>query len=268
MRSGLLAIVAGAAVGLAGCGDLTQTKDGEYTILLKAFAGPGHVEEANRYKAETQSRTDWEGMYAVHEENQSELFWGKYATAEAAGRNLGTAREFAPVGIKAYPIAIVVPVPGQDIGPPEWNLRNAKGRYTVVVAKYYNLPPKLLSPAYARRREDAVEYCTELRKSGFEAYFLLEPRVSYVTIGTFPASAVVSAGPGQFPGAIRDKGMQAILQQYPKLSLNAPGVREYIYIKNPRTGKEERITSASYPMEIPGSEESPRPGGEQRYFPG
>ena len=258
MRTAIVLALAAAVGGMVGCIDPSQTERGEYTILLKAFSGLRHVEDAVHYRRETEQRTKWRGLYVVHGDNRSELFWGKYVAIKEAGPNLWTAKEWqAPNGENIYAMAIVVPIPGEDIGPPEWNLRNAKGKYTVAVAKYYNMPAQGLIPAYTRRREDAVAYCKELRDSGVEAHFLHEAAKSLVTVGTFPEGAIVSAGPGQeLVGAIRDKRMQEILRKYPKLRVNAPGVYEYVYLPNPKTGKKDRIVTVSFPVEIPQREGS------------
>ncbi|MHC4984069.1 MAG: hypothetical protein ACYTF6_12990, partial [Planctomycetota bacterium] len=183
MRSFLLTLLAAGAAGFTGCIDLTQSAHGEYAILLMSFEGPGHVERAKRYKVETEKRTDWQGLYVVHEDNRSQLFWGKYASVGRAERNLRRAKEWvAPARFNVYARAIVTRIPGADTGPAEWNLRNAKGKYTVLVAMYYNMPRKGLLPPYTQRREDAVGYCERLREAGVEAYFYHGPSKSYVTI--------------------------------------------------------------------------------------
>ena len=162
----------------------------------------------------------------------------------------------APAGVNIYAMAIVVRAQSADIGPTEWNLRNASGKYTVVIAMYYNMTGLGLLDTYKNRKEDAVDYCKRLRAAGKEAYFLHDPAKSYVSIGTFDEPAIVSVRRGyvpkhgwQFVKQIRDARMRAILRQYPKLAVN--GREEITYVPNPKTGKKDKVITASYPMEIP-----------------
>jgi hypothetical protein len=252
MRRELLTILVGVAASLGGCVDTTQSEFGEYTILLKSFAEPDHVAKARHYRDETEKRTHWQGLNVVDEGSRSQLYWGKYASIQAAAQNLRRAKQWrAPAGINIYAMAIVIRTSTEDIGPSQWNLRNAKGWYTVVVAMYYNMPAEGFLEAYTQRKEDAVDYCDRLRRTGVEAYFLHEAAKSYVTIGTFPESAVVSVQRGnEFVKEISNDRMKALIVQYPRLGVN--GREEYTYVPNPKTRKKEKVISASYPMEIPG----------------
>ncbi|MFW6132392.1 MAG: hypothetical protein ACOC8F_00740 [Planctomycetota bacterium] len=240
--------------------DMTQSPEGEYTILLKAFAGPNHVHDANYYKEQTLQRTDWKHLQVVHEGGRSQLLWGRYATIEDAQRNLKRAKAFQPRqgGMHVYGRALVIPIPGDDPGPPEWKLAGADGAYTVVVAKFQNLPRQGIHPAVTTRKQDAVDYCRRLREQGVEAYYHHGPGSSLVTVGTFGSDAVVSVPvpgtgeggePVRFRKEIRSKAMARILRDRPKLAVN--GREEIVRRRNALTGEVEKIITPSYPMKIP-----------------
>ena len=88
--------------------------------------------------------------------------------------------------IRLFNKAMVVPLPEKDVGPPEWDLKNARGVYSLLVAIFNNDPEK----HYYGRKKIAVAYCKQLREQGFEAYYNHDASQSHVTIGVFPASAV------------------------------------------------------------------------------
>ncbi|MBS3734280.1 MAG: hypothetical protein KGY99_05065 [Phycisphaerae bacterium] len=271
----MIATVLAACVAVGGCGnggadglaglpglnrDWTQTPDGQYTILLKTFSRPSHVRDANYYKDRTLESTNWQGLNVVHAAGRSELYWGRYASIDDAQRNLKRAKVFQPRegAMYVYGRALVVPVPGEDPGPPTWDLLNATGTYTVVVAKFYNLPRDGVHPPVTTRKRDAVEYCRRLRDAGVAAYYYHGPANSLVTIGTFGRGAVVSRGkrtgpdynaPVQFEKKIRDPRMVKILKEHPKLAVN--GREEIVRHRDPKTGEVVESVSPSYPMEIP-----------------
>jgi len=234
--------------------DLTQDRDGEYTILLQAFGGPDHVKSAKHYRTGTENRTDWAGLFLVHKADRSQLFWGRYASEENAERNLAKARQWeAPNGQRIYARAIVVRVPGKDdIGPPEWNLRNVTGEHTVVVGEFHNLPAEGLRPAYNKRREDAVKYCRELRGAGEEAYFYHGPAKSLVCIGTFGSGIYKQRedpDTGKILVYLDDPRIKRIQEEYPELKVN--WVAEVTYARDEQGNRVKMGTSLTYLTPIP-----------------
>jgi len=241
-----------------------RASDGGYTILLYVLRSFDHVERIKKFKEQTEKDTGWKGMFIVHKADHSELYWGKYATYEAAAKDLkNKAKKYrTKLGVPAYAQAIVVPLPGKDIGPPEWNLLNAKGAYTVVVAVFYNIDElkyydpkskkyKVETVGYYTRKIDAVEYCRQLRNRGEEAYFHHGPSQSTVTIGAFPDSAVVMVQRGAVKRPeIREPRIEAIVRKYKLLAVN--GYSEKRSVINPKTGKVELIEVKPYPVHIPG----------------
>jgi len=200
---------------------------GEYTILLYADDQPGHAETVSRFHQETQKNTGWQGLFVVNEPTRSMLFWSRYPTIEAAQDNLHKAKAYAaPSGLNIFALAMVVPVGGADEGPPEWDLLNATGAYTVLVAVYYDMPEK----KYIGRKKFAIDDVRLLRQQGYQAYYYHGPARSNVTIGSFPASSVEtvreSAGGGIVERkVVRDERIQKLLNDFPQLSVNGAGVR-------------------------------------------
>ena len=199
---------------------------GEYAILLYADNQPGHAETISRFYQETQKNTGWQGLFVVNEPSRSMLFWGRYPTIEAAQHNLHKAKAYAaPSGMSIFALAMVVPVGGADEGPPEWNLLNAGGAYTVLVAVYYDAPDKDPAKNYVGRKKFAVECCRRLRQQGYQVYYYHGPARSHVTIGSFPASSVRTeesqAGEGVVHRkVINDERILKIMKDFPELSVN------------------------------------------------
>jgi hypothetical protein len=82
-----------------------------------------------------------------------------------------------------YPFLHCRPVP-QDrgpAGPPEWDLTQADGEYSLLVAVYSDIEG---------RREAALEHVRLLREQGEEAYYYHDAGKSHVCVGAFPASAL------------------------------------------------------------------------------
>ena len=161
----------------------------------------------------------WDGVFVINKAAQSELYWGRYRSGEQARKNLATAKAHrAETGIKPFGKATVVTLPGKDIGPPEWNLRNCPAAYTLLVAVFTNDPAR----NYIGRRKFAVDYCRRVREGGYEGYFYHGPVVSHVTIGAFGESAV------EFK---RDQPVERAIIRDPRiLELQKPGVFPHLAV--------------------------------------
>lgn len=73
--------------------------------------------------------------------------------------------------------ARLVPAPTDDVGPPQWNVRNCPEPYTLHIADFYN------TVNFNQRKESAVQYCRLLREKGYEAYYWHGHRRSFVCVG-------------------------------------------------------------------------------------
>jgi hypothetical protein len=219
----------------------------QYTILLQTFDGGSHIEQSNYYLTQTQKLARWKDLFLVHKEGHSELYRGKYKTQASAIKDLKEAKEYrSPANIVVYPQAIVLPLPGKEVGPPEWNLKNAEGDYTVVVANFYDVP----EGGYYGRKQHAVEYCRQLREQGELAFYHHGASQSAVSVGLFSeaeADALKKSRPSP--------KIQNIIDRYKYLAVN--GYSEKHWDKNPRTGQLEKMPSKPYVAHIPqGDDES------------
>jgi hypothetical protein len=253
---GLLAgCVVACVAGLTGCDKdgvpgLSGSASGEpnYTILLKTFTGDDHIETSEYYRKSLAEKLQWEGVFVVNGDSHSELFWGKYATIDQAEANLKRAKTHTTQRDNIHPFeqAHVVPLPGGDVGPPEWNLKHAKGEYTLLVALFEEDPEQKIFG----HRKNALDYCKKLRDKGYEAYYLHTPGISDVTIGAFPASAVtVKKTADREELIINDLRLKGIQSDFPLLSYNGFGINDRI--QDPKTGKMVTIPRETRLVRIP-----------------
>ncbi len=228
-------------------------EEGGYTILLTTLKGPAHDARAKKYKRKTQEDTGWNDLYIVHKSGHSELYWGRYRTIKDAQPNLEKAKKYkTPYGGQIYAQALVVPVPGEDIGPPEWNLRNARGTYSLLVAIFQDDPER----NYVGRKRFAVEYCRRLRENGYEGYYYHSTAKSAVTIGTFGPSAarVTSDESGTKHNVILDPKLKALKDEFPRLAINGSAQKVRVY--NRETKKFDFVATETYLIKIPDKEDS------------
>ncbi len=183
------------------------------------------------------------GIFIVNKTDHSALYWGKYRTPKAAQANLKLAKSYrTSAGIPLFAKSIIMPLPGKQIGPGEWNLANATGKHTVIVAVFYNVP----EADYVGRKRFAVQYCKQLRDKGLEAYYRHGPAKSFVTIGAFGASAVEKVTEGKKTRIIiHEQRIKEIMKRFPFLAVN--GRKEYVVRLDPKTRRQKRVAAKSYP---------------------
>jgi hypothetical protein len=220
------------------------------TILLYVLEGEGHVQEAEEYRRKTEEHTGWGDVYVVHHSGYSELYRGRYPSAEAAMADLKQAKGYrTPVGIQLFAQAMVMPLPQQPAGRFEYDLTEGKGAFTVVVAEFYDVP----EAGYVGRRSFAQQYCRQLRTKGEEAYVLHGPVKSLVSIGSFPESSYPTAAVGnKLQRVVRDPRMEEALKRFPDLAVN--GRRDVILVPVKDGKRKEKLATASYVLEIPPKE--------------
>ncbi len=178
--------------GLFGGGDLGfDVGPGQYTILLKTASMPGHLEWIKQYKQVVMRHTGWsdgELMALQIDEDHSVLYLDTYEDFADARARLSEIRQITTDnGTQPFIGAIIVPVPGRDVGPDKWNLAHVKhGMYTLLVGKWQNSP----DDDFYRRKEWAVRHCKRLRDKGHPAYFYHGQSESLVTVGIFDHRAV------------------------------------------------------------------------------
>jgi hypothetical protein len=246
-----------AVLGAVGCQDgrgsgpaspAAGAKDeGSCTILLYLLSGENHAQEAEEYKRNTQEHAGWSDVYVVRHAGYSELYRGRYPSAEAAAADLKQVKSYrTPVGVQLFAQAIIMPLAEQTAGRSVHDLRDSAGDFTVVVAEFYDVP----KAGYVGRKNFADQYCRQLRGKGEEAYVLHGPVKSLVSIGSFPESSYPTATVGsKLQRVIRDPRMEDVLKKFPNLAVN--GRQDVILVPVKDGDRKEKFATASYAMEIP-----------------
>ncbi|HWP39666.1 MAG TPA: hypothetical protein VNL70_01985, partial [Tepidisphaeraceae bacterium] len=117
-------------------------KAAQYTIYCGRIEGPMHVERANRVKNELIASTGMPDWYVVHEDGQSLLYYGYYKAINDPEQPAETQRAQTdrrkidlmtdPMGNRPFREALFVELAAPDPqAPPEWNLANAKGYWSL-----------------------------------------------------------------------------------------------------------------------------------------
>ena len=165
--------------------------DVQWTIIVKIIPGPGHVEKAKQLKDELAKASGMNKWYVTHEEEQSTLYYGYYRAFDESIDPAETARlrdDRAKIAALAdqvgnHPFKDAMPVlinSPDPTAPPEYNLVNAKGYWSLDIAAYQG----------PGRKEAAVAAVLAARKMGVEAYYHHGPNVSEVCVGAWPEEAV------------------------------------------------------------------------------
>ncbi len=168
-------------------------KDAQWTLYCQAIAGPAHVEQANATKAALLKATPLKDWYVIHQETQSVIYHGFYRAIHEGDRDKKDferaqrdRRQIAAMtdrqGNRIFDQCFFVELDAPDpAAPPEWNLLNAPGYYTLEIGVYKDSP---------HRKEAAVDAVREARSRGIDAYYYHGETGSSVCIGSWPKSAV------------------------------------------------------------------------------
>lgn len=265
-------------------------KDAQITILCKIIPGPGHIQRAKQAKDDLITSTKLKGWYVSHEEQQSTLFYGYYRSLEDPKLKADRARIATMqdnVGNRPFADALPVAINSPDpTAPPEYDLANAKGYWSLLVGTYQG----------PQRKEYAVEAVREARKSGVEAYYHHGKAGSDVCVGSWPEEAIrkqefdggqgvdpmdrdrpilVLGSGAEIPPALKeqyakqlvdkesgrhvqvleqkvdilDPTMRAMMDKYPVYAVN--GIDQYTPMRDPTSGKIVNIPTHTVPVPIP-----------------
>ncbi|MHC4717511.1 MAG: hypothetical protein ACYS5V_11110 [Planctomycetota bacterium] len=224
-----------------------ESEEDTYTVLLRVMSDPAtHITDARYYEKALTEKLGWKDVFALHKDGHSEVYWGRYPTPAKARKGLEAAKAYrAKNGVAVFARAMIVPLPGKDIGPKEWNLTAAKGTHSVLVAIFRDDPAK----NYYGRRRRAVEYCRRLREGGCEGYFWHGKVSSHVTIGTFTQRAfrVEPTDRGNRTVVVDPRVLQ-IQKDFPMLVINGWGEN---IITRDRRGQPRRTPRKTYLIRIP-----------------
>jgi hypothetical protein len=226
-------------------------ENASYTILLSVFRGENHMAEARNTKVTVEKSSSWNDLFVVHKAGWSELYRGRYVSMEDAQGDLKKTKAWRDaLGDQPFAHAMVMALPGKEVGPPEWNLLRTGGVFTVAVAEFYDVP----EASYVGRKDFAVRCCREFRAEGLEAYYYHGPAKSFVCIGSFPEASYPSINEGgKIKQVVRDERIRALLKRFPLLAVNG---RQELLVVRSRSGKPEKLATSSYVMEIPRQEDT------------
>jgi hypothetical protein len=169
----------------------TPVTDAQYTLLCQTFTGPTHAQSAKEAKDALIKATKLHDWYVVIGDTESNLYFGYYRsfdlpsdkdTIRAQNDRKTLAGMTEPDGSRPFQYCVFVPIAGADpSAPPEWDLRNAKGYFTLSIAAYMDSP---------MRKQYAVDAVRAARAQGVEAYYFHGEHASEVCIGAWPREAV------------------------------------------------------------------------------
>lgn len=252
---------------------------GEYenwTIECGAYEGAERREVADRMASLLRDvpEVDKEAISVEHGEDRSRVLYGsyelEYSVSQKGGRptiELGEEikgdtdfiRKLA-VG-EQYPFlqARAIEKPQPVSGPPEWDLRNARGVYTLHVGVTY------ATPNLQEYKQAALEWVKVLRQEGHEAYYYHapdEPRVS-ICIGTFGEDAVKQQKQVN-PVTNNEESVPVYTQQVNDLRARDESFQYNLenghiihrHVMNPETKRTEKIPNLSFLVKIPKRGES------------
>ena len=171
---------------------VSAPREAAYTIYCADFTSANHASVAEQVKKQVEQVSGLKDFYLVRGESRTVLYHGFYATFDAAVDKREAARAKADRAAleslvnaqqaKIFPRTVFEPLERPDpVAPPEWDLKNAKGYWTLLVITYTD-------PVTAKQA--AVDSVKEARKQGYEAFYFHNDSQSHVCIGNWPAAAV------------------------------------------------------------------------------
>jgi hypothetical protein len=225
-------------------------EDDGYVILLRTTSGADHVQRASRLK---QSLTDrgWRKVFCINKAGHSEVFRGPYRSIPDAGDDLAEAKKtLDDMGQRLFARALIVPLPGRPVGPPEWNILNTDAVYTVQMATYYDVPEK----NYYGRKQSVVDLCRKFRDMGYDAYYYHGPVRSHVTIGRFGEEAIRVVRDGDKMHLEKlDPRIDQIIEAFPQHNIN--GNAHVVFVHEPKPGthlaQRKRVVIKPFPVRVP-----------------
>lgn len=260
----------GGSGGKAGAGGSAHREGEEelWTIECCSMSGDGRErlidDLASALKRVRDIRPD--DVAVVHERGNSRILYGTYRLKYVRARvdnpregqvkgdiivelsqqirnDLSLIRSLAVGEVHPFLKAMAIARPVEDVGPPEWDLRNAKGIYTLHVGVTYN------TPTLHNYKQAAVEWVKALRDEGFEAYYYHDPDSprSSVCVGTFGKDDYIEVQKGHH------RYSDAVVQLQLKSDFRW-NLENGHQVSSVRPGK-GRVINQSFLVKIPGADE-------------
>lgn len=263
-----------------------------YCMSIREVTPGDNVIRANQIKNELMRTTGMNGWYVIHESGASTLYYGFYRSVNDPKDSKETARakadreridQFTTAdGERPFKTCIFVDLNAPDPqAPPEWDLRNAQGTWSIQIGAYRDHPD---------RKQAAVDAVREARAQGIPAYYFHGETTSSVCVGAWPEGAVqrpdevrsaseeqsILVLPGNIPFSdaqlrqakdsrgrmkvvreglqVLDPTMRAMMERFPVHAVN--GEQEFDVVKNSKSGQEIRRPRQSFVVEIPEAQPS------------
>jgi len=176
----------------------------KWTIRCYRSEGPNHAQQCQQLANMLQKvrQLDARKVRMVSNATGSTIYYGEYAKVPQQGssilvfppafqqdigliRQLGFNQQAIFTGAKPELL-----VKGSDsTGQQDWDIANAKGKYTLQISVFYN------TPTFDQRIFAAEEYVRILREEGISAYYRHQPGRSFVFVGDFDDSDLVGTWP-------------------------------------------------------------------------
>ena len=258
-------------VGVAGCEGMRGLGDRGEVWAIKCISTQGADQLATaNYYAESLRLVDALNPELVQTTSDADLthvFYGRYVQTTnpftrqqvyrpAPDDDLALIKSLSADGVtRPFGAAHLLPLPSSDrsVGNPEWDAESLAGYWSLQVAVFYN------TDTMQQRRQAAVDYCSELRKQGHEAYFYHGPSMSSVLLGAFPPNAMRAVQQekrdlyGQTQrtsvNVIANARLRALQNEFPHNLENLHIVNDIQL--NPETGQEDRLPRPSIVVKLP-----------------
>ncbi len=232
----------------------------KYTILLYKYTGENHAQQAEKGRAAVERISKWTDIFTFADGEGTLLCRGHYPSMDDAQFPLQQAKQWqsSPQTPPPFLFAIIVPDPSLSPGEPQWDLRHARGAYTVMVEVYFD-------PEEGRilRRHAAAQRAAELREQGVEAYYFHGHKNSIVTVGLFPENSIRTRMVNRREQQdIMDPRIVQILRARPNLLVN--GRKSEVLAPNQKTGQAGWFERPTCPIRVPGSKDSDELNPEYR----
>jgi hypothetical protein len=176
-----------------------QPQGSEWVIVLQEFTGARRVQQAQALRTKLLGN-DWKGVGVLHDGDRrtSMVFFGPFKHHDRKlEHQLAQVRGYQDMyGTSPFRGAYIYELPSTEArGGHKWSVYNCKGHWTLQIAHYVDPSPVYPSAQLIEygpnwdRRLAAEEACSKLRVQGVEAYFYHGPKMSLVTVGSFPKEA-------------------------------------------------------------------------------
>jgi len=176
----------------------------QWTILCLEATDPERQANVEALARGLRQRKELDGsaVQVEHDPHASRIYYGSYygSTDRATGRwhldprcgrDVRYIRSLSLGEGMPFLMAKPVPVATPRADPPEWDVHNAPGVYTLQICYCIN------KPGFPDRREGAVAIVRQLRSEGEQAYYYHGLAKSLVCVGSFDKSAVIEDAPGR-----------------------------------------------------------------------